>query len=148
MARHQSLFKKNNSYPYGWGLKGFGYAYGYEYISRFRPAKILEVGAGLNIFFAARCRELGIEYWVCDDGSFYSDEVITKHSNQSGVTFVQGQVGQYLEALPTDYFDLILSVSVVEHVPQDTLNDFYADIMRMLKKPTACVRSTEGGAEG
>ena len=37
--------------------------------------------------------------------------------------------------MPADYFDLILSVSVIEHVPLENLNNFYGDIMRIIKKP-------------
>ena len=147
-SRHHEFFSSESEdyskkhYGLGWGLKAFGYYYVLEYLKRFQPGRVLEIGAGQQIFFSDRCRELGLEYWVCDDGHFYSDAAISKHANRPDTIFVYGQVGQYLEALPTDYFDLIFSISVVEHVPDKNLKDFYSDIRRMIKKP---INAKSGG---
>jgi len=152
-SRHREFFSVESTdyskkhYGLGWGLKALGYYYILEYMKRFRPARVLEIGAGMSMFFSDRCRELGLEYWMCDDGHFYSDEAIQKHTNRQGTTFIYGQVGQYLEALPANYFDLILSVSVVEHVPLENLNDFYSDIRRMIKKPAIDIDKWGGGDE-
>jgi SAM-dependent methyltransferase len=48
-------------------------------------------------------------------------------------TFVNGFVGSSSEKLPTQYFDLCYSVSVIEHVPEDQISAFHRDIFRVLK---------------
>ena len=132
--QNESLSYEKKHYGLGWGLKALGRYYILEYLKQFRPARVLEIGAGVQMFFSERCRELGLEYWMCDDGGeFFSEDDIKKHAKRADTNFVYGQVGQYLEALPADYFDLVLSVSVVEHVLSEKLNDFYGDIKRMIK---------------
>jgi len=145
-SKHQEFFDKNSTDPYiknkglGWGLKALGYYYGLEYLKTVRPPRVLEIGAGFQMFFSDRCRELGLEYWMCDAetslfSAVYSESGIKQRfANRPDGTFVYGLVGDYLDSLPANYFDLVLSISVAEHVPQEKLDDFYGDIMRVLKK--------------
>jgi hypothetical protein len=46
---------------------------------------------------------------------------------------VQTFVGEYDPQLPSDYFDCVFSISVIEHIPPTQLKDFFADCFRMLK---------------
>ena len=49
------------------------------------------------------------------------------------VTFREGYIGASQDVLPDDYFDLVYSVSVIEHVPESSLPDFHADLLRILR---------------
>lgn len=43
-------------------------------------------------------------------------------------------MGEFSEELPENYFDMVFSVSVLEHVPIDWLENVIKDIHRILKK--------------
>ena len=42
-------------------------------------------------------------------------------------------MGDYSDQLPDNYFDNLFSVSVIEHVPDEALTDFFKDCIRILK---------------
>jgi hypothetical protein len=118
-----------------WGLKQYGRLYVLECLNELKPGRVLEIGPGMTDgFFIERCRERGIEYWACDDASCWWDMEHIRNAlgGRPDVHFVPGLVGQFLEALPDRHFDLIFSISVAEHVPDDLLDDFYGDIKRLL----------------
>ena len=50
-----------------------------------------------------------------------------------GVQNIPAYLGEFDKALPNSYFDVVFSVSVVEHVTDDKLTDFFLDIARVLK---------------
>ena len=51
----------------------------------------------------------------------------------AGVKVVRTYLGDFDPAIPNGYFDVVFSVSVVEHVPSQKLEDFFADCYRILK---------------
>jgi len=51
----------------------------------------------------------------------------------AGVKVVRSYLGDFDTAIPDRYFDVVFSVSVVEHVPTAKLEDFFADCHRILK---------------
>lgn len=50
-----------------------------------------------------------------------------------GVCNIVASVGAFSDALSAAYFDVVYSISVVEHVPTAALPDFFADCHRILK---------------
>lgn len=52
---------------------------------------------------------------------------------QQGVTQIDAYLGDFDPRLPNEHFDVVFSVSVVEHVPPDRLPAFFADAARILK---------------
>jgi SAM-dependent methyltransferase len=50
-----------------------------------------------------------------------------------GVTNIHALVGDSHGSINNDEFDVIFSVSVIEHVPDDKLTDFFVDCHRILK---------------
>lgn len=51
-----------------------------------------------------------------------------------GVKNLRSKLGDFSPGLPADHFDVVFSVSVVEHVPSGApLQNFFADAMRVLK---------------
>lgn len=53
--------------------------------------------------------------------------------NIPGVTNVLTYLGESSVSLPPDFFDVVYSVSVVEHVPNDAAPAFISDLVRVLK---------------
>lgn len=51
----------------------------------------------------------------------------------SNINTVSTYLGGFGEELPNSYFDVVFSISVVEHVPNDVLPAFFDDIARVLK---------------
>ena len=50
-----------------------------------------------------------------------------------GVRNVQAYLGEFSPELPDNYFDLVFSVSVVEHIETEGLQQFFRDMARILK---------------
>lgn len=50
-----------------------------------------------------------------------------------GVTNLNTYVGEHSELLPSNHFDALFSISVVEHVPNQSLESFMEDQIRALK---------------
>jgi cyclopropane fatty-acyl-phospholipid synthase-like methyltransferase len=42
-------------------------------------------------------------------------------------------MGNNISELPENYFDLVYSISVIEHVPDDNLKSFFDESVRILK---------------
>jgi len=128
-----------------WGLKMNGYLLIIDQIYKQKPQKILEAGAGLNlIFFRLFGKEL--EYWMIDNGSLYPDPIKfrEKISNMKSINFVDGLLGDFSTGLPDNYFDMIFSISVLEHTPRDTpksVEKICKDMYRLLK-PGGCILHT------
>ncbi len=95
-----------------------------------RGARILEVGG-------ADCRVMrtfaeGNECWNAEkfDGRGAGPKKVIE---TPGVRNVLAYLGDFSSDLPADYFDIVFSVSVVEHIETDLLESFFRDIARVLK---------------
>lgn len=53
--------------------------------------------------------------------------------NLSGVNNISALVGSFSESVESEQFDVIFSISVVEHVPNESLSSFFKDCHRILK---------------
>ena len=103
-----------------------------------RKARILEVGAGLSMILyktlGFKDGKQSVEYWIADEAGFYDAEDYEKaREKRSEAKIVDTLLGKYSSELSNDYFDLVLSVSVIEHVPPENLKDVIADIYRVLR---------------
>jgi SAM-dependent methyltransferase len=56
----------------------------------------------------------------------------TDVKDDSDIKLVRDEVGSFSENLPNDYFDMVISISVVEHLATEALADFFRDIARIL----------------
>jgi hypothetical protein len=50
-----------------------------------------------------------------------------------GVKNVKATLGEFSPQVPRNYFDVVYSISVIEHVPSENMADFFADIHGALK---------------
>ena len=93
-------------------------------------ATILEVGGG-NSRILPNLSPIN-ECWTVDRfegkgrGPIYAPKI-------KGVRTVCAYMGEFSSELESNYFDFVISVSVVEHVSLDTLDTFFKDCARVLK---------------
>lgn len=117
-------------------LKPLGHAFVIDYIERNRPLRILEIGHGaLSPTFTImenQCECWGLD--TIDPHKTVDPELLSKlRRDYPKITFCDGYLGTGVDVLPSDYFDLVYSVSVIEHVPQANLPDFYREMRRILR---------------
>lgn len=121
-----------------WGLKSMGTLFCVDRIVRFQPARVLELGAGWNRHFDDHFGSR-LEYWMMDDASDigWSQRSLERfdeaQAQRRNTHFVRGYLGGFSTELPDAAFDLVFSISVVEHVPPEHKPAFYQDMFRILK---------------
>jgi SAM-dependent methyltransferase len=135
--------ERDPGYSYAWGLKAMGRLFCVDKILRLQPKRVLEVGGGCTTFFD---QHFGTktEYWMIDNGDFDPwkrfDELLKKRQN---TRFVRGLLGEFKSQLPDSSFDLVFSISVLEHVPKERRSDVYRDMFRILRPGGAIVHSID-----
>lgn len=117
-------------------LKPLGSAHIISLIEENKPKKILEIGhGGFSFIFKLFYDEL--EMWGVDD--FLEDSKVEAEAlsdirrKYSKVNFVSGFMGDNIQNLPDNYFDLVYSISVIEHVPDEKLKSFFEESVRVTK---------------
>jgi hypothetical protein len=120
-----------------------GNLFGVQKISEIAPGAMLEVGAGYSTFFADNFAQ-SHEYWMIDDSGFYSEEKFAEAgSRRQNTRFVRGLLGDQSHELPESYFDLVFSISVLEHVPASQRMNVYSDMFRTVKEGGYIVHSID-----
>ena len=101
-----------------------------------RPFRILEIGHGsLSPFFEIISTDPLFECHGLDD--IDKDKTVSSAALESlrkrynSCRFHRGYMGDS-DSLPSNYFDLVFSISVIEHVPKDQLQLFQQEIYRIL----------------
>lgn len=95
--------------------------------------RLLEIGGGqsriLNIF------KDRYECWNLDKFEGVGNGPKGKPASSIGYTWVEAYAGEFHKDLPDGYFDLVFSISVLEHIPRDNkiYDDIIADCNRVLK---------------
>lgn len=148
-----------------WGLKGYGYAFVTETIQKLhatesRRLKILDIGgggSGLARFIAER---FGDEAWVVDDFGVESEDGATQGwyatglreqlaQQNPGVKYVFGRLGNGSHPeLKPGYFDLIFSVSTLEHIPPEAWLGVFDHILELLDPNTGRTCHTIDSSNG
>ena len=57
----------------------------------------------------------------------------TEKTKIDGIENIYVNVGEFSPKLGDELFDIIFSISVIEHIPSNSLNDFFLDSVRILK---------------
>jgi SAM-dependent methyltransferase len=113
-----------------WHLKSIQDAIAFEYLYQLSDQRIAEVGGGNSRILPVLSKN-NICYNIDEfqgAGGGPQQEIVLE-----GVKNVPTFLGKFSTLLPNNYFDYVFSVSVVEHVPTETLGDFFEDIHRILK---------------
>lgn len=118
-------------------LKCIGYAFVIGKILEKKPRTIIEFGHGhtspLFDLFAGNC-----EMWGIDDTRV--DYVTAKqlsdfriwHRREHDCKFLEAYLGETSSELPPEHFDIVCSVSTVEHIPKEQLPKVFKEISRIL----------------
>ena len=131
-------------YPeeYQWGLKQFGTLFCYDTILESGAKSVLEAGAGMNLFFDHNL-DSDIDYWVADKSGFYGDEFNAFLSRRKRTSYVESLLGDFDPLLEKEKFDLIFSISVLEHTNDENLGSAFADMARILKSGGSIVHTID-----
>jgi FkbM family methyltransferase len=116
-----------------WGLKQLGYLHVLDHVRDWGLVDVLEAGPGFNLYFPrhlpAWCRYTGL-----DDGGFYDEQLIAgAEAHQGNGRRVRGLLGKPGHALDKGVFDACVSVSVLEHVPDDDIDEVCSDMFALLR---------------
>lgn len=113
-----------------WHLKSIQDAMAFEYLHQCKGKKIAEIGGGNSRISPVMAKHN--ECYNVDKfegvGNGPKKEVLFDN-----VTNINVMMGEFSKLLQDNYFDIIFSISVVEHVPNDMLNSFFKDCQRILK---------------
>ena len=95
-----------------------------------RGKKILEIGGGNSRVLPILSKYN--ECWNIDkfEGQGAGPTKIKRHSK---IKIIKSFLGEYDKTIPENYFDFIFSISVVEHVLDDDLENLFRDCVRILK---------------
>src|SRR5690606_30581037 len=117
-------------------LKCLGYGHVLNQIEQYRPLRILEFGHGPTSPLFDLLDE-DIELWGLDHYS--TTDCYPPHAYDAfrkahpRARFELGYLGKSVPALPSGYFDMVCSVSVIEHIPPEQLADAFSEIHRILR---------------
>ena len=130
----------------GCSLKAIGEAFIVSRIVSEQPKTLLEFGhahtSPLFDLFGPQCEMWGVDDVRVDYVSRNAlEEFRKKHEQGAGARFVSGYLGEELSGLPDDYFDMVCSVSTVEHIPVEKLDGVFQEIARVLKPDGIVVNS-------
>lgn len=140
-ATCNDLIRLRSTYPqlkfenvYPWGLKHLGYLYVYEQLLNLpKGLKVLEIGAGLSLVFDKLLGSI-FDYHMIDTPGFYVQEDFqTKMNERNHTTFLSGLIGKDSSFINNDSFDVVFSVSALEHVPTDEIRAVCTEMYRILK---------------
>jgi ubiquinone/menaquinone biosynthesis C-methylase UbiE len=124
------------------GIKGFDYPWLLTSHNWRKGEKVLDVGPAYSWIPAYIQKKYGCEVWAVDDfGSSVGDNfwlrnrLPQKHiKDNPNVKFVLERLGDPVKSsLPLEYFDVVYSLSVLEHVPQQIMPDVWRHMGSLLK---------------
>jgi SAM-dependent methyltransferase len=110
-------------------LKSFQDAFILSAVGNVSGKRIAEVGGGNSrvLPYLAKTNEC----WNIDpfEGAGQGP---TEAKETNGIKLIRDELGSFSEALQPDYFDVVISVSVLEHLATEVLPDFFCDLVRIL----------------
>lgn len=117
-------------------LKPLGYAEAISLIEANNFKRILEIGHGVGSYiFEIKYDEC--EIWGLDDtveDNYIPQERLLKYrEDYPKVKFHGGLLGDFNPALPQNYFDMVYSISTIEHIPQDNISAAFEEAFKLLR---------------
>jgi ubiquinone/menaquinone biosynthesis C-methylase UbiE len=124
------------------GIKGFDYPWLVSSYDWKKDKKVLDVGAAYSPLPIYLQKTFGCEVWAADDfGATIGDEYWKRDrlprehiKNNPEVKYVLERLGDpEKSSLPSSYFDVVYSLSVLEHVPAHLIPAVWAHMDSLLK---------------
>ena len=117
-------------------LKPMGYGHVAAFLEEYNSKKVLEVGHGAGSLLFDIFKD-SAELWglddVVEDSLVLDNDLEWMKEEYPSVKFVRGLLGSNVKELPDNYFDMVCSVSVIEHIPLDVLDKAFEETFRILK---------------
>ena len=135
-------YMQNKVHGAAFNLKGFDYAWLTSSREWRQDEKVLDVGAAYSPLPIHIRETFGSEVWVVDDFGLKSDlsfwarnrspqEFVSSHPQ---IKYVLERLGdQAKSSLPAGYFDVVYSISVLEHIPQSLMESVWQHMDSLLK---------------
>ncbi|PKP81493.1 MAG: hypothetical protein CVT79_10440 [Alphaproteobacteria bacterium HGW-Alphaproteobacteria-18] len=144
--KYPKLYEKHG---YEWSLKEFGFLFVFDKIRELNAKTVLEFGCGYSTSFSAALKAEGVALTLLDDPlsnkGITGDEARLRNAQEAaaanGQTYVRGLLGE--GRLSSGTFDLISSVSVVEHIDDASMLDCVRDAMRLLRPGGVLINSID-----
>lgn len=120
--------KTKPNYP--WHLKSIQDAIVYSYVHEYSGKTICEIGGGNSRLLPTLAHKN-----TCYNLDEFKGVGLGPKNEISinGVTNVLAEVGDFSPSVSSEQFDVIFSVSVLEHVPDHKVPNFFSDCHRILK---------------
>lgn len=117
--------------PHRHAMKNIQDAFILSRLSDQSDKKFLEIGGGHSRILE-RLSGNNNECWNADklEGAGNGP---TGEKDQGNVILKKVFLGEFSEEIPENNFDVVFSISVVEHIPDEALDDVFRDIWRVLK---------------
>jgi SAM-dependent methyltransferase len=129
-AEYFDWLDKNIADPKNYSLKGIQDGWILSLFSEKSQLKIAEVGGGHSRVLSKLSQQN--ECWNIDKFEGLGQGP-TDIAGISDFKVVRAYLGDFDPAIPDQYFDVVFSISVVEHVAKAKLDAFFADCYRILK---------------
>ena len=138
-TRRLYQYKQNDVYGTDFNIKGFEYPWLLTSRTWTQGERVLDVGAGFSSLPIFIQDTYGCEVWVVDNFSsscFRSSrrDPLVHAETHPNVQFIFEDMGKPAESsLPSNYFDVVYSLSVLEHVPKKMTAKVWKHMDQVLK---------------
>jgi len=125
-----------------WGLKQLGNIFVLDHVRKWGLHKVCEIGPGFNFYFPNHIPDY-CDYVALDTPGFYESEIfaLMKKRLPRG-RMVDGMLGA-TQSIPDESFDACISVSVLEHIPHQQIENAARDMYRLLEPGGWAVHSLD-----
>jgi SAM-dependent methyltransferase len=140
-VRRLYAYHVNNTYGADFSIKGFDRPWLISSRTWQKGERVLDVGAAYSNIPLYLQQTFGCEMWVADDFGLKSNETFWSRgrspheyiASHPEIKFILERLGDSNSSLPEDYFDVIYSLSALEHVPGDLTPTVWSHLNRLLK---------------
>jgi len=105
-----------------------------------RDARILELGGGISRVLPTLAKHS--ECWNVDKFEGLGGGPV-RTQETAGIRIVKEYMGAFSKELPDDYFDYVISISAVEHIPPNLYADAMKDCLRVLRPGSVMIHAID-----
>ena len=110
--------------------------------------RLIEVGGGVCNVFEALIKRFPERYecWSIDplEGQGGGPVLQNVPKNLEGkVNFIREEFGRFSPSIPDNFFDILFSISVMEHIPLEQWENVFLDMVRVVKKGAIIIHTVD-----